>query len=81
MKNIVQKIVFNANLNALEKIDRIIRKTQRFKIAQKDFNFMLIKIWQRDVMTIIRSKYIAIIEKEIRPLWQQVIEQGIEEGL
>ncbi len=81
LKNIVQKVVLNTNLNALEKIDRIIRKTQRFKVAQKDFNFMLIKIWQRDIMTIIRSKYIAIIEKEIRPLWQQVIEQGIEEGI
>ncbi|NVM53292.1 MAG: TetR/AcrR family transcriptional regulator [Candidatus Helarchaeota archaeon] len=81
LKIIVQKIVLNKKLKALEKINKIIQKTQRFKLSQQDFNLMLVKIWQRDLISIIRSMYLDKLVVEIRPLWQQVIEQGIDEGV
>jgi AcrR family transcriptional regulator len=74
-------IVHDAQLPALEKLQRFLATANRWKIGQKAFFLALLRVWFTDDNAIVRQKLRATAIREIAPLLAQIIRQGIQEGV
>lgn len=81
MYNMAQEIASDDRLNALEKINGIILITQRYKSVNKSRYMKIVKVVDRDGNTKLRRQIHESIVKLNLPLFQRIIEQGIEEGV
>lgn len=74
-------IFMDPQLSALEKFHRYFDTAARWKTEQKDFLLALLRGWYADENAIVRQKMLATTFNLILPYFNQVIRQGIEEGV
>jgi AcrR family transcriptional regulator len=78
---IIQPVVEDPQLTALEKLERIFTTIGRWKTAQKDYLLALLRGWYTDDNALVRQKMVASSVDRITPLLSTVIRQGIQEGV
>ncbi len=74
-------VVQDSSLPALEKLQRFYDRAGRWKTAQKEFIFALMRVWYADDNAIVRQKEETAAVRQIAPLLTQILHQGIEEGV
>jgi AcrR family transcriptional regulator len=78
---ILNPIVQDPALSALEKLHRFFDAGARWKYAHKDFILDLLRVWVADENAIVRQKMLAANVKWSTPLLTQIIQQGVQEGV
>jgi len=78
---ILVPITQDAQLSALEKLERYFATAARWKTAQKTYLLALLRVWYTDDNAIVRQKVFATAVKRITPLLSAIIRQGIQEGV
>jgi AcrR family transcriptional regulator len=78
---LLQPIVHDPVLPALEKFKRYLATTNRWKVGQKAFFLALLRVWFTDDNAIVRQKLRTTGIREIAPLLSEIIRQGIQEGV
>lgn len=74
-------IVHDAELSALDKLQRFFDTLNRRKVAQKGFFLALLRVWYTDDNAIVRQKLLLTGAKRIMPLLTEIIRQGVQEGV
>ena len=81
VKQLVLPIVHDRELNALDKLLRFFATLDHEKIAHKPLVLAYLRVWYADENAIVRHKlYIARV-KRLTPLLEEIIRQGVEEGV
>jgi AcrR family transcriptional regulator len=81
VEQLVLPIVHDPTLGAIAKLQRFFATLDRGKLAHKEFVLAYIRIWYADENAIVRHKlYIARV-KRFTPWLEEIIRQGIEEGV
>jgi AcrR family transcriptional regulator len=78
---ILNPIVQDPELSALEKLHRYFDAGARWKYAHKPFMLELLRVWMADENAIVRQKMFAANAKRVTPMLAQIIHQGIQEGV
>lgn len=78
--NVLIPIIEDPNLTALEKLEHYFDSAVRWKDAQLDLILGLLRIWYADENAVVREKVTQKGTKDITPLFQKLIHQGIREG-
>jgi AcrR family transcriptional regulator len=78
---LLQPILDDPNLPALEKLERYFNTAGRWKIGQKDLIISLLRVWYNDDNAIVRQKVSSTGIARIGPLISDMIKQGIREGI
>jgi AcrR family transcriptional regulator len=78
---LLQPIVHDPLLPALDKFQRYLATANRWKIGQKAFFLALLRVWFTDDNAIVRQKLRTTATREIAPLLSEIIRQGIQEGV
>jgi AcrR family transcriptional regulator len=78
---ILQPIVHDPLLPALDKFQRYLDTLNRWKVGQKDFFIALLRVWYADDNAIVRQKLRTTALREVAPLFSEIIRQGIREGV
>lgn len=81
VKKIIQPIVDDQRLTALEKFERYFDTVSRWKTAQKDFFLAILRVWYNDNNAIVRQKVLTTGTRLIAPVLSSIILQGIQEGV
>jgi len=77
---LLNPIVHDSDLPALEKLQRFFDTAVRWKTARKTFMLELLRVWYADHNAIVRQKILATWSKRVLPLLTQIFHQGIREG-
>lgn len=77
---IMQPVLTDPKLNALQKLKAEFDSALGWKTAQKDALIPLIKVWLSDENALLREKELDSGRKILVPLLSEVLKQGIEEG-
>jgi AcrR family transcriptional regulator len=78
---LVLPIVHDPTLGALDKLQRFFDTLDRGKLAHKEFVLAYMRVWYADENAIVRHKlYIARV-KRFTPWLEEMIRQGVEEGV
>jgi AcrR family transcriptional regulator len=80
-EKILVPIVQDAQLSALEKLERYFATAAQWKTAQKAYLLALLRVWYHDDNALVRQKVFASALKQITPLISTIIRQGIQEGV
>lgn len=80
-KLLLEPIVYDASLPALEKFRHFFAVLARWKTEQKTFLLAVLRVWYTDENVIVRHKFHVAGVKWITPLIAVIIQQGIEEGV
>ncbi len=80
-QQILMPIVEDPDLPAFEKFDRFFSTIARWKIAQKPFFLALLRMWYADENALFRQKSQARSIQQITPLFNSIIQQGLQEGV
>jgi len=78
---LVNPIVQDPDLPALEKLQRYFTTVGSWKTAQKTFMLALLRVWYTDDNAIVRQKVTTAGVKQIAPMLTAIICQGIQEGV
>jgi AcrR family transcriptional regulator len=78
---ILQPIVHDPQLPALDKFQRYLDTLNRWKVGRKDFFIALLRGWYADDNAIVRQKLRTTALREVAPLFSEIIRQGIREGV
>lgn len=78
---LLEPIVRDPELSALEKFHRYFDIAARWKTTQKTFLLALLKVWLADENAIVRQKLMAMSVKWVNPLLTEIVRQGVEEGV
>jgi AcrR family transcriptional regulator len=81
VSQILQPILDDPLVPALEKLERYFISAGRWKIGQKDFIIPLLRVWYNDDNAIVRQKVSNTGIARIGPLITDLIKQGIREGV
>jgi AcrR family transcriptional regulator len=81
VEHMVQPIVFDSKLAAQDKLLRFFDVVDQYKRANKDFVFAFMPVWYADENAIFRHKLYIVRIKRLSPWLQQIIEEGVEEGV
>lgn len=79
-KDIIPKVQ-NPDRSALEKINDFFDSSVRWKTARKDLMMAIMRAWYSDDNAILRQKLTAIAIDRYSPWINQIIHQGVEEGV
>jgi TetR/AcrR family transcriptional regulator, transcriptional repressor for nem operon len=79
--HVVTPIITDPGLKALEKLQRYFATAGRWKTERKDFVLALMEIWYNDDNIIMRQKVYDAAIQRITPLIDQVVHQGVAEGI
>ncbi len=74
-------LMHNAELSALDKLQRFFDTLNQGKLAQKDVLLALLRVWYTDDNAIVRQKLQIAGTKRALPLLTQILRQGREEGI
>jgi AcrR family transcriptional regulator len=74
-------IVTDPGLGALEKFRRYFDAAGRWKTGQKEFLLALIRVWYADDNALVRQKQLALAFNRVAPMVAKIIEQGVVEGV
>lgn len=77
----MQPLLDNTQLPALEKLNFLFDTAYQWKTARKGYLMQILHAWYKDDNVIVRQKQTASMLQAVSPLIQQVIEQGIAEGV
>ena len=81
IEQFVLPIIHDRELGALDKLQRFFATLDRGKLAHKEFVLAYLRVWYADENAIVRHKlYIARV-KRLTPLLEEIIRQGVEEGV
>jgi AcrR family transcriptional regulator len=78
---VVQPIVEDPELDALEKFHRLFSSLASWKAEQKEIVLVLLKVWYADENVLLREKMQLSSVKLYAPLLGQIIRQGMQEGV
>ena len=81
MDQLLTPIVYDPQLPALEKFQRFFDSFNRWKTAQKSFLVTLLPVWFADENAIVRQKQRVLAVKQMTPLLDALIRQGVQEGV
>jgi AcrR family transcriptional regulator len=81
LEPLLLSVVQDPHLTALEKLQRYFDKAVAWKTASKDLMLGLVKVWYSDDNALARQKMLATMTKLITPLFMQIIDQGVREGV
>ncbi len=80
-KQLVIPIVNNPTLSALEKLKEFFATLDRSKLENKSLLFEYMRAWYADENAIVRHKLRMARVKRFAPLLEEIISQGIKEGV
>jgi AcrR family transcriptional regulator len=72
--------VHDPHLTALEKFQRYIDTSVRWKTAEKTLMIELVKVWYSDENALARQKMYKMMVEHVTPLFNEIINQGVQEG-
>jgi AcrR family transcriptional regulator len=78
---LIEPILADDQLTALEKLHAFFNQIGNFKIENEAFIRSLLPIWYQDSNAIMREKSIRRSKDTFAPLFDQIIQQGIAEGV
>ena len=78
---LLQPIVDDPNLAALDKLKRYFSVAGRWKVAQKAFLLEMLRVWYNDDNAIVRQKITSAGLKRIAPMIDAIVAQGVNEGV
>jgi AcrR family transcriptional regulator len=81
VEQLLQPIVQDRSLAALEKFRSFFVTLFRWKTVQKDFFLQLLRVWYADDNALVRQKVRASRIRQVAPQIQVIIQQGIQEGV
>jgi TetR/AcrR family transcriptional regulator, transcriptional repressor for nem operon len=79
--NVINPIISDPALPALEKLQRYFSEAGRWKTDRKDFVLALMETWYTEDNIVVRHKVYDAALRRITPLLGQVICQGVAEGV
>jgi hypothetical protein len=79
-ESVIQPILDDPELPALEKLERFFVVSGNWKTTQKDYLLALMRVWYADENAIVREKMLTMMIRRFAPLLANVIRQGIQEG-
>jgi len=77
---ILAPIASDPQLSALEKFQRFLDTTARWKTAQKAYMLTLLGIWYTDDNALVRQKVTVEMIRRVNPYLTEIFRQGIREG-
>jgi AcrR family transcriptional regulator len=80
-KGLIQPIIDDPRLSAIEKFHAYFDTGVRWKSDRKDFFLALLRVWYHDDNAIVRQKVTATGMQWIRPVMETIIRQGVREGV
>jgi len=78
---LLNPIVQDPQLPALEKLQHFFDTAVRWKTARKTLMLELLRVWYADHNAIVRQKVLAMWTKHALPLLTEIFHQGIREGV
>jgi TetR/AcrR family transcriptional regulator, transcriptional repressor for nem operon len=78
---IINPIIDDPNLKAIEKFRRYFDTAARWKTDQKELMLGLMRVWYQDDNAIVRQKMFASAIDRMAPAFAKIIQQGIQEGV
>jgi AcrR family transcriptional regulator len=78
---LLNPIMQDVRLSALEKLQRYFDTAVQWKTARKAFMIELLRVWYADHNAIVRQKILAMWSKHALPLLAEIFYQGIREGV
>jgi len=78
---VITPSVQDERLDAIQKIHRLFDTAAAWKTARKEYLMALLRVWYADENTVFRQKLFNQSIERITPLFEQVIQQGISEGV
>lgn len=80
MRQMLEPIVKNPDMNALEKLQHFISSIASWKTARRSMLMGILRIWYHDDNAIVRQKMRINLSNPIVSLMNEVIQQGLAEG-
>ncbi len=80
MLQLVQPMLDDRSLPALEKLQRLFGTTVRWKTERKDLLVGLLEVWQSDDNAVVREKVLRSSSTALTPLIARILRQGMDEG-
>jgi AcrR family transcriptional regulator len=80
-QQVLNPIVDDPHLSALDKLQRYFDTAVQWKTAHKAFLIELLRIWYTDHNAIVRQKMWTTLSKQAMPLLAVIFHQGIREGV
>ncbi len=78
--DLLNPIVHDPQLPALEKLQRFFDTAVQWKTARKTFMIELLHVWYADHNAIVRQKILATWSRRVLPLLNEIFRQGMREG-
>ena len=78
---ILVPILHDPHLSAIDKLQRFFDTASTWKTARRDYLMAIVRVWYRDDNAMVRQKSQSATLKHIEPLFSELIQQGIQEGL
>lgn len=78
---VLQPILEDDNLSALEKFHKFFDAAARWKSERKAFFLALLRVWYIDENAIVRQKMQVASLRQLAPLLAEIVQQGIQEGV
>jgi TetR/AcrR family transcriptional regulator, transcriptional repressor for nem operon len=79
--DITMPVLCDPHLSALEKFHRYMDTAIQWKTANKDFLIALYRGWYTDDNAIVRQKLTAATMQKLTPLFNEIVIQGVREGV
>jgi AcrR family transcriptional regulator len=77
---LLQSVVQDPNLSAIDKLHRYFDTAIRWKSGRKDLMLELLRVWLSDENAIVRQKMLNMALEHVTPLLTEIFQQGIREG-
>jgi AcrR family transcriptional regulator len=81
VKQLVLPVVYDQSLSALEKFQGFLDSLNRWKVGQKAIFLALLRVWYADENALVRHKLRIAAIREVGPLFNEIVRQGIKEGV
>jgi TetR/AcrR family transcriptional repressor of nem operon len=78
---LLQSVVQDPQLSALEKLHRYFDTAVQWKSGRKALMLELLRVWLSDENAIVRQKLLNIALEHVTPLLADIVRQGIREGI
>ena len=81
MLQLLQPMLDDPSLSALEKLQRFFTTTVRWKTERRDLLVGLIEVWHSDDNALVREKVLRSASTVLTPLIARIVRQGMDEGI
>ncbi len=81
MEPLLFATVQDASLTALEKFQRYLDTAVSWKTAKKDLMIELARVWYSDENALARQKMYSMMVAHVTPLFNEIVRQGVAEGI